>query len=143
MIIEKLKTEDIQELLNLYKELIDCENSVNKSVEIYKEMLKDDKYLLLVAKENNQIVGSILAISCLLLGFNGGNFMVIEDVIVKDGLRGKGIGKKLMNEVDKFATKNNCVYSILVSSGHRHIAHKFYENCGFIEDVKGFRKGLV
>lgn len=143
MIIEKLKTEDIQELLNLYKELIDCENSVNKSVEIYKEMLKDDKYLLLVAKENNQIVGSILAISCLLLGFNGGNFLVIEDVIVKDGLRGKGIGKKLMNEVDKFASEKNCVYSILVSSGHRHAAHKFYENCGFTEDVKGFRKGLV
>lgn len=104
-------------------------------------MLKDDKYLLLVAKENNKIVGTALAVCCLLLALDGGCFLAIEDVIVKDGLRGKGIGRKLMDEIDKFAIKNNCGYSIVVSSDHRKGAHKFYEACGFTEGVKGFRKG--
>lgn len=141
MIIEKLKLEDISELLELYKELTPYNNSLNKSIEIYKEMLKDDKYLLLVAKENNKIVGSALAVCCLVLVLDGGRFLAIEDVIVRDGLRGMGIGKKLMGAIDEFAIKNNCVYSIVVSSDHRKGAHKFYENVGFSEGVRGFRKG--
>ncbi|GKX67412.1 GNAT family N-acetyltransferase [Inconstantimicrobium mannanitabidum] len=141
MVIEKLKLEDVNELLDLYKELTPYENSIGKSTEIYKEILKDDKYLLLVAKDNDRIVGSALAICCMVLALDGGRFLVIEDVIVKDGLRGKGIGKELMKAIDEFAIKNNCVYSIVVSSGHRKGAHKFYESVGFTEDVKGFRKG--
>ncbi|MDF2883578.1 MAG: GCN5-like N-acetyltransferase [Clostridiaceae bacterium] len=141
MIIEKLRLEDIEELLNLYKELVPNENSLNKSIETYKKMLEDDKYLLLAAKENNKIVGSALAVCCLFLAFDQGSFLVIEDVIVKDGLRGIGIGKRLMEAIDEFAVKNNCVYSILVSSDYRKDAHKFYESAGFTEEVRGFRKG--
>lgn len=141
MVIEKLKLEDLNELLDLYNELTPYENSIGKSTEIYKEILKDDKYLLLVAKDNDRIVGSALAICCMVLALDGGRFLAIEDVIVKDGLRGKGIGKELMKAIDEFAIKNNCVYSIVVSSGYRKGAHKFYESVGFTEDVKGFRKG--
>lgn len=48
-----------------------------------------------------------------------------------------------MESIDEFAKKNNCAYSILVSSNHRKGAHKFYENVGFTEMVKGFRKGYA
>jgi hypothetical protein len=39
--IEKLKNEDIPELLELYKTLIPFETSLDRSLEIYKEMLLD------------------------------------------------------------------------------------------------------
>ena len=42
--------------------------------------------------------------------------------------------------VDAFAKEKNCAYAILVSSGFRTDAHRFYYNHGFNEDVKGFRK---
>ena len=45
MIIDKLKEEDIGELIELYKELMDHENDTAKCLEIYKEMLKDDKFI--------------------------------------------------------------------------------------------------
>lgn len=141
MIIERLKIEDLQGLLDLYTELTPYNNSIEKSVDIYNEILKDEKYLLLVAKEEGEIVGSALGVCCLLLALDGGRFLAIEDVIVKEELRGRGVGKKLMENLDEFAIKNNCVYSIVVSSAHRKNAHKFYENIGFTEDVVGFRKG--
>ena len=140
MVIEKLKIEDIQSLLELYKELTPFENSLEKSIEIYKEILQDDQYLIVVAKDNNEVIGSVFGVCCKSLAVGGNPFLVIEDVIVKDNLRGKGIGKKLMNTLDEFAKEKYCVYAILVSSDYRKEAHVFYENLGFIDGVRGFRK---
>ena len=137
MILEKLKAEDIPELLELYTTLIPFETSVEKSLEIYEDMLLDENYFLVVAKEDNRVIGSALGICCKGLVEP---FLVIEDVIVKEGLRGKGVGKKLMESLDEFAKKKHCAYAILVSSGHRTGAHKFYERAGFADSVVGFRK---
>lgn len=137
MIIKKLKAEDIAELLELYNALIPFEKSIDKSLEIYKKMLTDENYLLLVAKENNVVLGSALGICCNGLAVP---FLVIEDVIVKEGVRGKGIGRKLLESLDEFAKEKQCAYAILVSSGFRKEAHKFYENVGFTDSVQGFRK---
>ena len=140
MVIEKLKIKDIQGLLELYKELTPFENSLEKSIEIYKDMLQDEQYLILVAKENNEVIGSVFGVCCKSLAVGGNPFLVVEDVIVKDNLRGKGIGRKLMKALDEFAKEKHCVYAILVSSDYRKKAHLFYENLGFIEGVRGFRK---
>ena len=135
--IEKLKKEDIPELLELYKTLIPFETSLDRSLEAYKEMLLDENYFLFVAKDNNEVVGSALGICCMGLAVP---FLVIEDVIVKDGNRGKGIGRRIMESLDEFAKNKSCTYAILVSSAFRKGAHQFYEKAGFIDSVIGFRK---
>lgn len=140
MLIEKLKMEDIPQLLELYKELTPHTNSKEQSSEIYKEILEDKSYLVLVAKEENIIIGSAFGVIVKSLAVGGNPFLVIEAVIVKEGFRKLGVGRKIFNELDVFAKKNKCAYSILVSSASRKEAHKFYENLGFIDEVMGFRK---
>ena len=135
--IEKLKREDIPELLDLYEQLLSFDKNVERSKAVYENMLENDNYFLFVVKDENQIVGSALGVCCLGLIEP---FLVIEDVIVKDGIRGKGIGRKLFNAIDEFAAEKNCAYSLLVSSGFRKGAHQFYERIGFTDTVKGFRK---
>ncbi|AAK80422.1 putative N-acetyltransferase YhbS [Clostridium acetobutylicum] len=137
MVIEKLRIEDIPQLLKLYNTLAPFESSHKKSLEVYNEMLKDENYLLLAAKKEEEIIGSVLGICCKGLMFP---FLVIEDVIVKEEIRGKGVGRKLMKALDEFANRKNCSYAILVSSGFREGAHKFYERVGFKDSVRGFRK---
>ncbi|MGN0145184.1 MAG: GNAT family N-acetyltransferase [Clostridium sp.] len=137
MIIEKLKIEDIAQVLELNRDLVPFEFSDDKAVELYKEMSLNENYFLAVAKEDNMIIGTAMGICCHALS---APFLVIEDVIVKEGLRGKGIGRKLMESLDEFAKEKNCAYAILVSSGFRKGAHKFYENVGFTDSVRGFRK---
>ena len=46
----------------------------------------------------------------------------------------------LFDKIETYAKEQQCVYSILVSSGFRKEAHLFYEKIGYTEDVKGFRK---
>lgn len=140
MIIEKLNIGDLSQVLELHSALIPFEISFDKSLEIYKEMLKNENYYLVVAKEENKVIGSAIGICCKCLAVS---FLVIEDVIVKDGLRGKGLGKKLMQSLDEFAERKHCAYAILVSSDFRKNAHKFYENIGFTDSVRGFRKVYI
>lgn len=93
MVIEKLKLEDIQGLLELYKELTPFENLLEKSIEIYKEILQDEQYLIMVAKDNTKVIGSAFGVCCKSIAVGGNPFLVIEGVIVKKGIRGQGEGK--------------------------------------------------
>jgi glucosamine-phosphate N-acetyltransferase len=52
----------------------------------------------------------------------------LEDVVVHAGLRGKGLGKKLVERVTELARERGC-YKILVDCTHANIA--FYESCGY------------
>jgi len=140
MVIERLKKDEIPELLELYKGLGQCEMSLSASEKTFEKISSNNDYLLLVAKENDEIVGSVLGIICYSLPLLGRPFLVIEDVIVKETYRRKGIAQMLFDKIETYAKEQQCVYSILVSSGFRKEAHLFYEKIGYTEDVKGFRK---
>ena len=53
---------------------------------------------------------------------------IIEDVVVKENQRGKGIGKLLVNNLIEKAKKNNCD-KITLSSSEKNL--KFYQKLGF------------
>ena len=53
---------------------------------------------------------------------------IIEDVVVKENHRGKGIGKLLVNNLIEKAKKNNCD-KIILSSSEKNL--KFYQKLGF------------
>jgi len=137
MIVEKLQMKDLAQVVALHSTLIPFEISVEDAVAKYQAMLEDDAYFLAAAKDGDEILGVATGTCCRTLSVP---FLVIEDVVVKEGMRGKGIGHLLMEAMDRFALEKNCMYSILVSSGFRHDAHRFYENCGFVDEVRGFRK---
>ncbi|MFT3951876.1 MAG: GNAT family N-acetyltransferase [Oscillospiraceae bacterium] len=140
MTIEKLKADDIPALLALYGEFEGFALNLEKSIANYQAMERDDRYLLLAAKDGERVVGTVLGIICPTLAIEARPFLVVEDVIVAQTHRRTGIGKALMDALDVFAQENDCLYAILVSSGFRKGAHKFYESIGYTEDVRGFRK---
>ncbi len=138
--IEKLDKKDIPSLLELYKQLVDCETSCEKAVETYDKMCNNENYLLVVAKDDEKVIGTALGVVCDDIALDSRAFMVIESVVVDENYRGKGIGKMIFSRLDEFARQHNCFDSIIVSSGHRKNAHAFYESRGYTDDVKGFRK---
>ena len=54
--------------------------------------------------------------------------VIIEDVVVKENQRGKGIGKLLVNNLIEKAKNNNCD-KIILSSSEKNL--KFYQKLGF------------
>ena len=137
MVVEKLKMEDIDQVVVLHQSLIPFAISFEDAPAKYQAMLEDEAYFLAAVKEGDEILGVATGTCCKTLSVP---FLVIEDVVVKESARGKGIGHLLMEAMDRFALEKACMYSILVSSGFRHDAHRFYENCGFVDEVRGFRK---
>ena len=105
---------------------------------------KNEDYFLLGAKCNDKLGGSLMGIICHDLVGECKPFMVIENVIVSSKYRGFGIGKKLMNEIERIGKEKGCYYTMFVSGAQRKEAHKFYESLGYrLDEVQGFRKYLV
>ena len=102
-------------------------------------MYRQEDCLVLVAREGETILGTVSGFCCRGLA---GSFLAIEDLIVREDLRGGGIGTKLMDTLHQFGKASGCCYAILVSSGFRKQAHHFYEKIGYVEEVRGFRKDL-
>ena len=137
--------EDIEGLDRLYLQLSGDDHGLSpRYKEIFAQMRSDSAYHLLVAvNEDNVVVGSILGIICKSLAAHYESFLVIEDVIVDDSLRRAGIGRALFEKIEEIAKEDSCAYSILVSSGFRTGAHRFYESVGYTENVMGFRKRFM
>jgi ribosomal protein S18 acetylase RimI-like enzyme len=67
----------------------------------------------------------------------------IDELVVDEKYRKKGIGKALMDEITKIARQKGCVQLELDSSFHREEAHKFYRNLGFESRALLFTKELI
>jgi len=139
------RLEDLEGLNRLYLQLSGNDHGLSSRYkDIFAQMKSDSAYHLLVAvNEDDNVVGSVLGIICKSLAAHYESFLVIEDVIVDDTLRRAGIGRALFEKIEQIALENTCAYSILVSSGFRTEAHRFYENMGYTESVVGFRKRLM
>lgn len=138
MVIERLTQQYIDQTMRLQQTLVPFELTWEEAAARLEYMWSNPDYALLIAREGDEVLGTVTGICCRALSMP---FLVIEDVVVREDCRGKGIGKVLMEELDRFALENKCEYAILVSSGFRKEAHGFYEKQGFTEDVRGFRKG--
>jgi GNAT superfamily N-acetyltransferase len=65
------------------------------------------------------------------LAHRGESSSVVEDVVIRNDLQGKGIGKEMMNFAIDVSRKKGCYKMILSSHLRRENAHKFYESLGF------------
>lgn len=135
MICREAKKEDLNKILNLLSQLspLSEEDKKVSEKEISKVMQKviDDKnHFLIVAEENGEIIGTGLLLIQLNL-FHGGKLSAhIENVVTDENQRGKGIGKKIIEELIKKAKEKNC-YKIILDCKKSNVP--FYEKCGLKE----------
>ncbi|WP_218731127.1 GNAT family N-acetyltransferase [Polaribacter sp. HaHaR_3_91] len=94
------------------------------------DIVSSGNTMLFIAEENNNIIGTLTLV------FNKiptGNKVWIEDVVVDNAARGKGVGEKLTQFAIEF-TANKGIKSInLTSSPERIAANKLYQKLGFIK----------
>jgi predicted N-acetyltransferase YhbS len=128
MVIERLKKEDI----NKYKELIDeVFNGSNNLDEYQKYNESSDNYYIVVAKQDDKIIGSITMYMIDLFTNSLQPAIELFNVAVSSKYRGLGISKKLFEYVINYAKDNNYKMIYLTCFGDACIAHKLYENMGF------------
>ena len=97
---------------------------------------------LLVAEEEGAVVGSLYLVVAPNVTHGARPWCVIENVIVEEGRRRRGIGRALMDRALELAREARCYKVFLGSNVKRADAHEFYRALGFHVHGPVFRVDL-
>ena len=134
MLIRPAAEKDIPSVLSLYAQLEpnrESTVSISKAAEIFRIIESYPNYHIYIAEHDGEVIGTFsLAIMDNLAHF-GARSGLIEDVVVDEKQRGKGIGKEMMQYAMELCRQNFCYKASLSSNLKRESAHRFYESLGF------------
>lgn len=138
-IIKQITDEVIEGLQILLPQLSPSATSIPDNNHL-KKVINSESITLFIAEEDNKIVGTLtLAIYPTPLTQKAW----IEDVVTDNAIRGKGIGKLLIEAALDHAKKLGIEKVDLTSSNDRIAAHGLYKKTGFDKrDTTVFRKYL-
>jgi ribosomal protein S18 acetylase RimI-like enzyme len=91
--------------------------------EIHKKVTHDSD-LFLIAEEDGQIIGTVIG------GFDGRRGLIYH-LAVSASFRGKGIGSRLMEEIESRLRAKGCIRSYLMVTIDNEEAMLFYEKRGW------------
>ena len=107
------------------KNIEEIKNEVNNRM--------NNKENILIAEENNSIFGVIIYKIKEVrehINLKDRTVLWIDELVVDENIRGKGIGRSLFLEVNKIAKENNCNAVELNCWNFNRQEIKFYEKCG-------------
>lgn len=138
---------DIARIVELYRELTITdslvEHSRNPSLADYQlvfaEIRADRRQKLFVVEIQGEVVGTIELLVIPNLSHNGTPFAFLENLIVTEKHRGRGLGRILLEHVVRLARESGCHMVELCSDIRRKEAHKLYGSMGFEEQAHCFR----
>lgn len=128
--IRKIQNEDLD---FVYKSICELENEVfdlETFKNIFVENISNPNHLYLIAENENESLGFItfhiqsLLHHCGLVG-------EIQEFFIAKNHRGKGVGRKLIDEIIRYSEQNN-LKSIEVTTNKKRVENvAIYENLGF------------
>ena len=125
---------DLEEILKLYQGLTgDPEDkiSLREAERKFEKLNSYPDYHLYLAEYNNEAAGTFALLIMDNLAHRGEPSAIIEDVVIKNDLQGRGIGKEMMNFAMEKSRERGCYKMVLSSHLRREGAHRFYESLGF------------
>jgi len=140
--IREMNPSDASFLVELYKHLgyPTAEFELKGRLE---KLLSHEDYCGFVAVEQGKICGAIGLSKGLMFEFDG-CYLKVAMLVVGESMRGRGIGKRLMEKAEKYA-KSQGALSVTLNSGNRaerKKAHEFYEHLGYLPKSLGFSKDI-
>lgn len=109
-------------------------------VEALARMMAAPFITCLVAEADGRVAGTATLYVLPGVGHEGRPLGVVENVVVDERTQGTGVGRELMDEVERRARERGC-YKIAFTSNRKRVeAHAFYEHLGFTATHQGFSK---
>lgn len=133
---------DLNDIHRLTKQL-GYETELERIQRHWQSIHLDPNYQTLVIESNAQVIGYVGLIKQYSWEFEDG-FFQIQAFVIDEQYRGLGLGKTLMQAIEKMAIEQG-LKRILLNSGNRperYEAHAFYQNLGFESYSLGFTKYL-
>ena len=141
--IRNLEESDLSQVAALYTLFWNEEMNLTKMQAKFGQISSNPDYIFLCAESNGKVVGTIQGIVCEEIYGDCNPFLVMENFVIDKGNRGKGLGRQLLNELEKAGKEKNCSQIIFITETDREDTVKFYEKMGFDPTShKGFKKSL-
>ena len=131
---EKMKIEQLTHIddtvLNAFKELIPQLTGLNEypTLEELQQVLQSEGSFLYVAREDEKILGTVTLV---IYKIPTGKKAWIEDVVVNESARGKGVAEALIRHVLEVARQKGIEKIALTSQPFRVAANNLYRKVGF------------
>jgi GNAT superfamily N-acetyltransferase len=134
IIVREAQEADLPAILSLYGQLGQDDGTVlslEEASRIFDKLRSYPDYRIHVALADGKIVGTFTLLVIDNLAHRGARSAILENVVVDEGLRGQGIGKKMMAYAGNLCREKKCYKMALNSNRHRMAAHRFYESLGY------------
>lgn len=125
---------DLRAILSLYAQLGQDDGSVlalDEASKVFAKIKSYPDYRLHVALDGERVIGVFALLIMDNLGHLGTPSAILEDVVVAEGLRGQGVGKRMMEYAHDLCRRKGCYKMTFSSNINREAAHRFYESLGF------------
>jgi len=135
-IIRPAHFEDIPEMCGLLSELFSIESDFcpdyHKQAAALGLLINNSSgsSAVIVAADAKRVIG-MCTMQTLISTAQGGHVGLIEDLIVREDCRGKGIGKRLISEIIKWCPRNNISRVQLLRDSENLSAREFYLSNGW------------
>jgi GNAT superfamily N-acetyltransferase len=132
-----LTEQDLQSLLELYKQLQPDDSSSKEDSKIVWQEIEDNQDIRYFgAIDNGKVVSTCYAVYIPNLTRNNRGICFVENVVTDKNYRNRGLASKVMDMAISYAKEKGCYKVILQSGNSRADAHRFYENKGFDGNTK-------
>lgn len=142
VIIRRISESDYESVMVIWNEVLDVPVTFETLCETYSAMAEDDRYCTFIAEVDGVVAGLITAVHTIAIGHPGG-YLKMNGLGVLPEYQNWGIGRMLLEEVERFAIEKGAPYISLASGIRRTDAHGFYEHLGYRKTSYWFRKDLT
>ncbi len=141
ILIELAAKKDIDEILQLQKQIYRVDNISPNAHETLLNQIKDETCDVVVVKDNAKILATA-TIYYINVALRGTPYGLLEGLVVHETHRGKGIGTMFIKKCIEIARDKKCYKLIFTSGDDRSHIHHFYEKLGFKKWGCEFRMDL-
>lgn len=129
---------DLEDILRLYRQLQPADPVLTDGSDAaaFAQILGSPGLHLFVLEADGVIVATTYLNVIPNLTRSALPYAVIENVVVEEAARGRGLGKQIMAATLQAAWDAGCYKAMLQTGSRRPATHAFYRACGFSPDAK-------
>ncbi len=142
VLIREMESKDYISIAEIWRSVFDPGKITDESVAQICEKMKDDsRYHIFVADRDGRIIGFVTTVEALRINLPN-VYIKVNELAVLPEFQHSGIGKMLMERVEKLAGDRGISRIGLASGFQREDAHKFYEHLGYHKSSFWFSKRI-